>query len=455
MSRKNAPQPAPRLPVVGAPSVERLRAEVQEIAATHQRMHRLMRTVLAIGGTLDLSSVLHAVVDDARSLVDARYGALMLVDARGEGTQLITAGVDPEVHAHVGRLPRGTGLLGEMLRQHRPVRVDDISKDPRAAGFPRGHPILHSLLGVPLQSGGTLYGDLYVADKRSGEPFTQDDEDLVAGLAAAAGVAIANAHLYQDLRSATEEFQRRLLPDRIDVDALDISVRYSPATETPSIGGDWYDVIPFTAGARLLVGDVMGHDLQAAVEMSKLSNMLRVIALDADVPPSRVLNLLDHALEALRAEPIATVLLAQVEERREQRDWRLRWSSAGHLPPLLISPGARAAYLPTDSGPPVGVAADLPRADHEHIIRPGSTLLMFTDGLVERHGATLDHGMDDVARVAERLYGRSPDEICDGLLAHRGDTSEDDIALVCLSIPYTRAPVVTGVRHRTGARPGS
>ncbi|MBF8189061.1 SpoIIE family protein phosphatase [Nonomuraea sp. K274] len=425
--------------MIGAPNVERLQAEVEEIAALYERMHRFMNTILTISGTLDLSAVLHHIVDDARALVDARYGALGVLNARQEMTQLITAGVDPEVHARVGRLPRGRGLLGEMMRHAHPIRVDDVDQDPHAAGFPRGHPPMHNLLGVPIRTRGTLHGDLYLADKRSGEPFTQEDEDIVTGLAAAAAVAIENARLYQDLRSATERFQRSLLARRIEMDPLRLQVRYQPATETPSVGGDWYDMIPLPDGARLVVGDVMGHDLQAAVAMSKISNMLRVIALDDGASPSVVLHEVDRALQRLHEEPLATILLAQVEQRAEW-DWRLRWASAGHLPPLLITPGGEASYLPTDSGPPIGVDVNLPRADHGHIIAPGSTVLMFTDGLVEKRGTSLARGMDDVARTAERLHGRTEAEICDGLLEHHGGTAEDDIALLCLSVPYLRSP---------------
>ncbi|WP_181448512.1 PP2C family protein-serine/threonine phosphatase [Nonomuraea aridisoli] len=419
--------------MVGTSKVERLEAEVKEIALLYERLHRLMGTILTISGTLDMSAVLHRIVDDARILVDARYGALGILSPQGELTQLITAGIDPAVHARVGRLPRGKGLLGEMMLHGRPIRVDDLDRSPQRVGFPRGHPPMHSLLGVPIRTRGTLQGDLYLADKRSGEPFTQDDEDIVAGLAGAAAVAIENARLYGELRGVTETFQRSLLPKRLDVAPLRVEVRYRPATETPSIGGDWYDVIPVERGARFVVGDVMGHDLQAASAMSKIMNMLRVLALDETASSGLVLRVLDRALQRLDEKPMATVLLAEMDEDEDGMR-RLRWASAGHLPPLLVTPGGEASYLPTDSGPPIGVGVDMARAEHEHVIAPGSTVLMFTDGLVEGRGMPLAGGMEDVARTAERLHGRTEAEICDGLLAHRGD-AEDDIALLCLRLP--------------------
>jgi serine phosphatase RsbU (regulator of sigma subunit) len=288
---------------------------------------------------------------------------------------------------------------------------------------------------VPIQVRDTLYGTLYLGDKTTGGPFSDADEAIVTSLAAAAGVAIENARLYQRLRSATEEFQRRLLPEPPDLGPFQIQARYQPSSDLPHIGGDWYDHIRLPDGVPcLMVGDVMGHDVHAATVMSKISAMLRVIAYDECRPPSSILRRLDEVLHHFHDGPMATVLVARLEDHSDDR-WRLWWAAAGHFPPLLITPDRRARYLRrADTGVPLGVDPGLPRPDHEQTLTTGSTLLMFTDGLVEHRRSDLDRGMDDVARAAAALADRPLPELCDALLAGRGAAFADDVALLALRL---------------------
>lgn len=424
-------------PLVGSEDLDRLRAGLQRLAHAHGRLRSLLDAVLTISSALELDVVLHTITESARELVDARYSAIGVLDTRGEFSELITSGfgADQSRGDDAAQLPHGTGLLGELVRNPRPLRVDDLTAHPRAAGFPEGHPVMTTLLGVPIAVRHTIYGNLYIADKQDGA-FTDDDEQIVTALASAAGVAIENARLYERLRRATEEFQRRLLPDLPSLPGLRLQARYQPSTQAPRIGGDWYDLVHLPDRVPcLMVGDVMGHGLEAATLMSQISNALRVIAYDEPEPPSRILHRLDEILHALYGGPMATVLVARLEAPAADGSRLLRWAGAGHLPPLLATADHQARYLQVDpAGHPLGVDPALRRPDHEHVVPPGSTLLLHTDGLVEQRDRSLDDGMDQAAHIAASRATQPLDRMCDALLAQRGGMFHDDVALLAARI---------------------
>jgi two-component system, NarL family, sensor histidine kinase DevS len=162
------------------------------------RLQQLLDAMLSIGSDLSLPAVLQRIIESARKLVDARYGALGVVDDHGQLTDLATSGVDESTHDAVGRLPEFTGILGVLLSDPKPVRLRDVSEHPLAHGFPPGHPKMSSLLGVPIR-GKEAIGSLYLADKQSGDQFSEEDERLAVTLAAASGVAIDNARLQSSL----------------------------------------------------------------------------------------------------------------------------------------------------------------------------------------------------------------------------------------------------------------
>jgi serine phosphatase RsbU (regulator of sigma subunit) len=422
------------LPDLGGDDLDEIQAGLQRLAAEHGRLQELLNAVLAISGHLELEEVLHTIVEAARELVRAQYAAVGVLDDQGQFTELITSGFGVDQFAErVGELPHGTGLLGDLVRDPRPLRVEDLPSHPRAAGFPAGHPVMTTLLGVPIRVRDTVYGNLYLADKADG-PFTDRDEEVVSALASAAGVSIENARLYARLRAATEDFQRRLLPQMPQLHEWELQARYQPSSQAPSVGGDWYDVIHLPDRVPcVMVGDVMGHDLRAATVMSQISNMLRVIAFDQREPPSRILQRLDRALHELHGGPMATVIVVRLEGDGAGR--QLRWASAGHLPPLLAVPGEPARYLEADVGPPLGVDPDVVRPDHEHRLPVGATVLLHTDGLIEDRAHTLDEGMRGAARIATGHADRPLPQLCDALLARcrqggEHDLFEDDVALL-------------------------
>ncbi|WP_405425188.1 GAF domain-containing protein [Streptomyces erythrochromogenes] len=162
----------------------------------------LLEAVLSVGSELELRATLQHIVDSAAELCSARYGALGILDPeRAAVTALFTAGLTEEQRAAVPHLPDGrSGLLGVLVRDPRPLLLDDLAQDPRAAGFPPGHPPMHSFLGVPIRVHNEVFGNLYLTEKHGGGPFTEEDLALVRVLAAQAGIAIGNARLYETAR---------------------------------------------------------------------------------------------------------------------------------------------------------------------------------------------------------------------------------------------------------------
>jgi signal transduction histidine kinase len=181
-------------------------------------LRRLLDAVLTVGSDLDLPAMLERIVQAAVDLVDARYGALGVLDDTGERlAQFITVGIDDEARAAIGHLPEGHGILGLLIVDAKPLRLPDLREHPDSYGFPPHHPPMRSFLGVPIRVRDEVFGNLYLTDKTSAEVFTDVDEELVVGLAAAAGVAIENARLHarvQDL--ALLEDRERIARDLHD-----------------------------------------------------------------------------------------------------------------------------------------------------------------------------------------------------------------------------------------------
>jgi two-component system sensor histidine kinase DevS len=170
-------------------------------APSSRGLRHLLDAVAAISSDLDLAVVLRRVVEAAVDLVDARYGALGVLDEARIGlAEFITVGMEDEVRLGIGELPKGLGLLGSLIRDSRPLRLADLHDHSDAVGFPSGHPQMTSFLGVPISVRGEVFGNLYLTDKRTGDAFTDIDEELARGLAAAAAVAIDNARLFEQSR---------------------------------------------------------------------------------------------------------------------------------------------------------------------------------------------------------------------------------------------------------------
>ncbi len=164
-------------------------------------LRQLLDAVLTIGSDLDLAAMLERIIQSAVGLVDATYGALGVLDDTGTRlAQFITVGIDDETHKKIGNLPEGHGILGLLIVDAKPLRLPDLNEHPDSYGFPPNHPPMRSFLGVPIRLRDEVFGNLYLTDKKSAEVFSDVDEELVVGLAAAAGVAIDNARLHTKVR---------------------------------------------------------------------------------------------------------------------------------------------------------------------------------------------------------------------------------------------------------------
>jgi two-component system, chemotaxis family, sensor kinase Cph1 len=247
--------------------------------------------------------------------------------------------------------------------------------------------------------------------------------------------------LYARSRSivrAAETLQRSLLSEPPGIAAADVAVRYVPAAREAQVGGDWYDVFPQPDGSTMLViGDVVGHDTAAAACMAQLRGLLRGIAFDSAAGPARALTRLDSAIAGLQLGALATVLVGRLEP--VDGGMRLRWSSAGHLPPLVVTPdGERHVLTGARPGLLLGVDPTVVRTEQEIVLDPGSTLLLYTDGLVERRDQIFDDGIEHLRAALGEFRGLPLEAMCDALLARvLPPVVEDDVALVAVRLQET------------------
>lgn len=416
--------------------LDKIADELRALARVHEALHELFGSVL--GRDVSIRAVLRQVAVTAMDLVDARYAALgVLSEDRDHLVELIPVGLTEEEEAAAADLetPRGRGLIGHLMADPRPLRVDSISEHPAAMGLPPGHPLVHTLLGVVISSRGHTHGNLYVSDRRDGRPFDEHDETMIAALADAAGLAIDHARLFGEVRSEAEEFERLLLPRLPDLRPVEVAAVYRPATAPGPVGGDWYDAMRVPDGTcAVAVGDVGGHGLQAAAAMAETRSMLRALLYERHRSPGAVLTQLDHTLQAITDTPLTTACLARL--RPADVGWLLHWSTAGHPAPLLLAPGEPGRYLDAEPGLPLGVDPSAARPDHHQRLPSGATLVFFTDGLVEHHEHPIDEGLATLARLAtQQQEGQALERLCHILADEHPGDGTDDTAILALRLP--------------------
>lgn len=242
--------------------LEGLQAQVAQVRAARDRVSTLLDAVLAIGSDLDLDVVLRRIAESAVTLVDARYGALGVLGDEGRIRQFITVGMDEETVGAIGHHPEGRGILGLLIRNPESLRLADLGSHPEAVGFPEGHPVMTTFLGAPVRVRDEVFGNLYLTDKRGGAAFDEEDEAVLRTLAAAAGVAIDNARLYEDTRrreqwlEASSELTRSLLSGTDP----DLVLHQVAATVRTLSGADLVTVaVPFDGGGGLVVEAAEGE----------------------------------------------------------------------------------------------------------------------------------------------------------------------------------------------------
>ena len=290
---------------------------------------------------------------------------------------------------------------------------------------------------LPLTIGGELLGAL-VASWVDERRFTPEDVALLEGFAAQVAQALrrirATAAERESAAAAarlSEALQRSLLTAPPQPPDLRIAVRYRPAAQEAQVGGDWYDAFLTEAGSTLaVVGDVSGHDRDAAAVMGQIRNVLRGIAVESSDGPAALLARLDRAMHRLALDALATAVLVRVEGTGGGR--RLRWSNAGHLPAVLRRPDGSIVVLDVDPDLLLGLDRHAPRVDHVASFPEGSMLVLFTDGLVERRDADLDVGIQRVVDALAVLGDADVERAADAVVAAGQSVNEDDIAVLVL-----------------------
>ncbi|MGH3876268.1 MAG: GAF domain-containing protein [Actinophytocola sp.] len=236
-----------------------LQSRLEEIVRTRDRLQGLLDAVVAVGAGLELEGTLKRIVRTAVELVDARYGALGVLSTEDDErlAEFVHVGVDDETQALMGDLPEGRGLLGAVIEHPHPVRVADLAEHPASVGFPPNHPAMRSFLGAPIRVRDEIFGNLYLTEKLGGGEFTSDDEVVLKGLAAAAGVAVENARLFEESRmrerwlEASREVNALLLGGASSQDALDMIAEKTRELSRSDC-------------ALILLADVTGHVMARA-----------------------------------------------------------------------------------------------------------------------------------------------------------------------------------------------
>jgi PAS domain S-box-containing protein len=368
--------------------------------------------------------------EESRPLVE-RYRELRL-DALDDASYFVRAlqGDGPVVVQE-----NAARAIASVLREGE-ARTLCLRLDPRSA------------VVVAMRARGRTLGVLTVFRGPGEAPFTAEDVTILQELADRAGLALDNSRLQAEQRDLAEELQRSMMTAPPEPDDLEIAVRYHPAAEVAQVGGDWYDAFLQPDGATVVViGDVIGHDTAAAAAMGQIRNILRGVAVATGSSPAELLKQVDGVMSGLLIELTATVVVARLEQTPEERSdgvTRLRWSNAGHPPPIAIVPpdgsggGPRTTVLwGAEPNLLLGLEPYVRRDENVVSVPRGSTLLFYTDGLVERRGELIDRGIDRlVASLAELAAAGVPlEELCDELLRRMlPDKPDDDVALVAVRL---------------------
>jgi serine phosphatase RsbU (regulator of sigma subunit) len=331
--------------------------------------------------------------------------------------------------------------------------LDDAS--PLAAAARRHAPVRTwspVTLAVPARTAGTTFGALEFrfADEAA---IDGDVVALARTLAELMAPALHRARLFEEEREAAHELQQSFLPVVADhLPGAEFAGVYRPADQHHDIGGDWYDAFPLPGGGvGFAVGDVVGHDLRAAAAMGRLHSALSVLASGPHDGPAAVLDALDERSSTIPGAALTTIGYGEYDPA----SCRLRYACAGHPPPLLVT-DHDARFLTGGRSRPLAVAAG-PRPEDTVLVPPGSMLLWYSDGLVERRDADLDAGLNRLAEVAAALDGQHPRNWRDVVMQQLtgGRLLDDDVVLICLRLQHPASSVVAPRRPARVQEPSS
>jgi serine phosphatase RsbU (regulator of sigma subunit)/putative methionine-R-sulfoxide reductase with GAF domain len=404
---------------------------------------------------LDEQELLEALVERVKNVLQADTAAVLLLDQ--SASQLVAtaaSGIEEEVRQGV-RIPLGTGFAGRVAATREPVILTEVNhatvRNPLLVE--RG---IKTMLGVPLLAGGKVIGVLHVGSL-TGRPFGPQDAELLQLAADRAAFALHSIMAHDDALAAVA-LHRSLVPARLPpVPGASLAARY--VAGSGNVGGDWYDVFALPDGRLgIVVGDVAGSGLRAAVVMGRMRSALRAYVLET-ADPGEVLHKLDHNIAYFEPDAMATVLYGLYTPGTGE----LVFSSAGHLPPVLATPdGRRAGMLAVQPDLPIGTTEDPERRPATVVVPPGAILCCFTDGLVERRDEAIDQGIGRVAATLDEMIAAGPgrgarstslaEDACAAVMRNLvgNAPARDDIALLVLHRhpelppPEAHAPRVRG-----------
>ncbi|MCL2423615.1 MAG: serine/threonine-protein phosphatase, partial [Micrococcales bacterium] len=342
------------------------------------------------------------------------------------GTTDGMADLDLSVDYPVGSLAH---RVASQLREH--AQPDDPGIVTLLA-VPARHSVVGLLAVVPLSGVGMAGLD-------------QATLGLLRVSARRVGTSLENSTLYLRAHRLAETMQRSMLPHQAEIDGLDVWTYYAPSIVDTQIGGDWYDILPIRPGtAGVVIGDVVGHDVEAAATMGQLRAVVRAYALEGSAP-EQVLTRLDQIVAGMQVPRAAGVVCSTLTVADD--GWRLDYCRAGHLPPLLRRESS-VTYLNDGRGPMVGFGQDASRAGATIGLRPGDVVVYYTDGLVEHRGRNMRDGLDVLAQVVRDAAGPDAATIGEEVLSRLARHAEDDIAVVVVRVPVdTATPVLDGRRR--------
>ncbi|MFC0005767.1 SpoIIE family protein phosphatase [Micromonospora siamensis] len=410
----------------------------------HGRLTMLAEMSETLGGTLDVNTSVerlgHAMVP-----VLADWCLVTLVDRAGEPRTVSAVHRDPERAAEAARfadlMTTGLGprsITRSVLRSGQSVLVSagtvaDVAERTTLPEMPALAERLGfaSHLSVPITAAGrgAVIGCITLVNGPDRRPFDDGDLHTAQDIGRRAGQAVGNSWMYGEQRHVAEVLQHSMLPALPRPAGVELAARYQPVADRVEVGGDWYDAFVQPDGDLVVaIGDVAGHDIEAAATMGQLRNLVRGNAFGRTDPVAGLLTHLDEAIRGLRIPTVATAVLARLRHA-DTGGLTLSWCNAGHPPPLLVRVGGAVEVLDAPREPLLGLARPIRRTGRETPLAPGDTLLLYTDGLVERRDRPLDEGLEE---LVDRLTGGdrlTVDELCDRLVT-AVHNREDDIALL-------------------------
>ena len=376
-----------------------------------------------------------------QDLLDELLNRIVHVFGADQGAILLRADDGSRLELHASR-----GVSAELGRDHYRSIADRLAGLLASAQGPvtlersQGSAVpqsllasadMHSLLGLPLVLDRRLLGVLYVG-ARTSRPFSEDDAALLRLVGDRVALAVDRARLFEHERHIAETLQRSLLPEQLPrIPGMDVAVRYLPAGAGMEVGGDWFDMFELGDGRLVLaMGDVVGRGVRAAALMGKLRTSLEAYAFDGRAP-EEVVERLHSLMERQHRAEMATLLYVVLDADRTSAEL----ASAGHMPLLIRRPNGEAHFVATEVSPPLGALPFVRFQASKVDLEPGSSLVLFTDGLVEVRGTSIELRLEELRRAVD-AGPSDPEALGDALLERMlgHEEPQDDVALLVLNL---------------------